>query len=137
MADTSSLTVEGYGEIGKLIHGGETAASRMNKIALIGATFTANEAVTYAGLTIISGNGLSIATASGSDLTVTVGSSNTTVMIKHEWTASGADEIFGFVATNTDADVAFAVCRFSPTVSITASDTISCQLSLIVDKEQP
>ena len=133
MADTSSLTFEGYGEIGKLICDGDS--SKMTKIALIGDTsFTANEAAKYASLTIIAGNGLGIAAGSLS-VSVSAAAPTTATINKTFTNASTGDEIFGFAAVNDDANIAFATMKFDPTVSITPSDTISCQLILTVDEK--
>jgi hypothetical protein len=124
MAQTQSLTAEGYAEAAKLLTG--AAASAWRSIALINADFTANEAVTHAA---ISGNysavsGLAQADATTRETTTTT-NANDTIHLAHTFTAGGSATIYGAAAENDDNDIVYATVKFNAAIPLESTNTLA------------
>ena len=120
MAQTSSLTKEGYAELTKLCCG--EAATAVKSICCLKTTCTANEDQTSAGVTKCTESGLTIAdgTVTSEKTTVT----DDTIQCVHTHTAGEAATVKGAGLWNDDDDQLIAIVCYAADVSLEASDTI-------------
>jgi len=126
MAQTESLTKEGYGELGKLEAG--EAASGFKSVVCIKTSCTADEDQTYAGITKATESGFTIVDAD-TVASVQTTNPNDTVQVDHVFTAGADLACLGFACCNDEDDVAFLVCCFAAVLNLATatSDTLTIQ----------
>ena len=120
MAQTQSLTSEGYAEMTKLLCG--EAASAVKSICPLKTACTANESQTAAGVTKCTESGLTIADATVTSEKTTV--TDDTVQAVYTHTAGEAATVKGAGLFNDDDDALDAIVCYASDVPMETSDTL-------------
>jgi hypothetical protein len=125
MAQTQSLTTEGYYEMAKLFStpGGAVTGTGLRSVVCIKTSCTASEAQTYAGITKCTESGVALVNAT------TVTASTDTSSLNHTFTSGATVTVLGFGCNNDDDDVLYGICCFNAGLALESGDTLAVQMT--------
>lgn len=120
MAQTESLTTEGYGEMCKYLVG--EVATAVKSICCLKTACTANDSQTSAGVTKCTESGLTIADATLTSEKTTA--TDDTIQAVHTHTAAASATVKGAGLWNDDDDALIAIVCYAADLAIESGDTI-------------
>lgn len=129
MPQTQSLTVEGFGEMGRHLAGAVESATGAHSMVLIETSCSAASTATFANITKVDKTDLGIA-----DATMTAedtgGATDDTTQAVYEWTAGEDATILGCGLCNDDNNKLYMIVCFAEAVPLVTNDTLEVTMRM-------